>query len=129
MELRTISSGAQATVTSARTPAENMTGANTTTSSSAPPSQSAIQTINAVTQAANIPNMEQVKQAAHSVADSLKSMARGLEFEIHQDTQQIVVKIIDPETKEVIKQIPSEEVLRLAQSLDMATGRLIKASA
>lgn len=124
MELRTIGTSAQ---TAAKVTAEG--GAASPSVSVNPSSQAPTQTVNAVSQAANIPNMEQVKQAAYSVADSLKSMVKGLEFEIEQDTDRVVIKIIDPETRDVIKQIPSEEVLKIAKSMDMMTGKLLKATA
>lgn len=124
MELRTIGTAAQ---TAAKVTADS--GAASPSVSVSPSSQTQTQTVNAVSQAANVPDMEQAKQAAYSIADSLKSMTKNLEFEIEQDTDRVVVKVIDPETKDVIKQIPSEEVLKIAKSMDMMTGRLLKATA
>jgi flagellar protein FlaG len=46
---------------------------------------------------------------------------RALEFSIHEKTRDIMVKVIDTETKEVIREIPSEKILDIfANILEMA---------
>jgi len=40
-----------------------------------------------------------------------------------------VVKVIDQETKEVLRQIPTKEALEIAKSFDTAKGFLISQSA
>ena len=48
-----------------------------------------------------------------------------LSFRVDEATQEVVVSVIDPETKDVIRQIPPEELLRLAERLDSARGSLV----
>lgn len=43
---------------------------------------------------------------------------RALHFSVDQDSEQIVIKVMDSMTGQVIRQIPSEEMLRLARELD-----------
>lgn len=129
MELGAINNNAQAAATVPKTSAEGAVNNPSSTSAAAQPSTSPLQTANALKQTADVLNTEQVRQAAHTIADSLKSRARDLQFSVHEDLNRIVVKIIDPETKEVIRQIPAEEMLKLAKAIDTATGRLIKTSA
>ncbi|MGS2742048.1 flagellar protein FlaG [Halomonas sp. LS-001] len=51
---------------------------------------------------------------------------RGLEFEIRQESERVVTRVIDRESGDVIRQIPAEEVLRLAERLDeLQQGGLI----
>lgn len=51
---------------------------------------------------------------------------RGLEFEILQESNRVVTRVIDRESGDVIRQIPVEEVLRLADRLDeLPKGGLI----
>lgn len=46
---------------------------------------------------------------------------RALEFSVHEKTKEIMVKVIDVETKEVIREIPSEKILdMLANILELA---------
>jgi len=40
-----------------------------------------------------------------------------------------VVKVVDKETKEVIRQMPSKEVVELAKALDKLQGLMIKQTA
>ena len=62
---------------------------------------------------------EQVKKAMESIKKSLDSLAQssGLQFSIDDDLERVVVKVVDPETKEVLKQFPSEDAIALAKSL------------
>jgi flagellar protein FlaG len=48
--------------------------------------------------------------------------ASDIKFSIDQDSGRTVVKVVDRETKDVIRQIPSEEMLELAKALDRALG-------
>src|SRR5687768_12469516 len=63
------------------------------------------------------PSMSEVKQAAKQLETFMQSMNRYLEFRIDQDSGRTVVTVKDTTTGDVIRQIPSEEVLRLAQNL------------
>lgn len=48
-----------------------------------------------------------------------------LSFRVDDATKQVVVSVIDPETEDVIRQIPPEEMLRLAEKLDSTRGSLV----
>ncbi len=48
----------------------------------------------------------------------VQSVNRNLEFKIDKDSGRIVVKVIDAETDELIRQIPNEEALNIAKQLD-----------
>jgi len=43
----------------------------------------------------------------------------------YKDSQRIVIKVLDSKTKEVIKQIPPEALLELAESLKQIGGALV----
>ncbi len=49
--------------------------------------------------------------------DFVQSVQRGLEFDVNDDTGRMVVRVIDQETEEVVRQIPDELALRMAQNL------------
>ncbi|GAA3540210.1 flagellar protein FlaG [Zobellella aerophila] len=53
----------------------------------------------------------------------------GVEFELSDESSRVVVRIIDKESGTLIRQIPSEEVLRLAERLDELQGALLKLQA
>ena len=64
------------------------------------------------------PSREELQQAARQVQEKLQARASNLVFSLDEDSGQTVVKVIDAQTEEVIRQMPSEEMLALAQSLD-----------
>jgi len=53
-------------------------------------------------------------------------MAADLKFSVDEGTGIHVVQVIDQSSKEVIRQIPSEEVIHIANGLDQLQGLLIK---
>ena len=69
---------------------------------------------------------EDVREAAYKINKTLRTLASSnLEFSIDQDSGQTIVRVIDTETKDVIRQIPNEEALAIAKSLGKAQGLLI----
>lgn len=69
---------------------------------------------------------QDVDQAVQQMNDTLQALSQKLEFSVDKDTEAFVVKVVDKETKEVIRQIPSEDMLNLAKALDKLQGLLIK---
>jgi flagellar protein FlaG len=59
-----------------------------------------------------------VEAAAQQMQSFVSSMGRNLNFSIDGSTGYHVVRVTNPSTGEVIRQMPSEEVLRLAHSFD-----------
>jgi flagellar protein FlaG len=51
-----------------------------------------------------------------------------LDYSVHKPTGQIVVKILDGETGEVIREIPPKELLALAESMKELEGLLFNKS-
>lgn len=70
-----------------------------------------------------------LKEAVENINKSLKALSQDLEFSIDQDSNRTVVKVVDQSTKEVIRQIPSDEALEIAKALDTVKGLLIKQKA
>lgn len=68
----------------------------------------------------------QVKDAVNKVNEMVGGLARGLEFSVDDETNIRVVKVVDTESKEVIRQIPSEEILHIAEALDKLQGLLLR---
>lgn len=51
----------------------------------------------------------------------------GIAYEINRETKQVIVKVIDKDTKEVLRQIPPEEMVKLSSALRHAFGLLFHA--
>ncbi|HSB73568.1 MAG TPA: flagellar protein FlaG [Candidatus Methylomirabilis sp.] len=49
----------------------------------------------------------------------------GLVFEVSRDGRDLVIKVVDRNTREIIREIPPEEVQRLNRALDALVGRLL----
>jgi flagellar protein FlaG len=75
------------------------------------------------------PDRNTVEAAARSVREFVQPINSNLEFSVNDDTGQLVVRIIDRSTKEVIRQMPSEEMLALAKALDSIKGLFVKQTA
>lgn len=63
------------------------------------------------------PSADDVKRAAEQLETFMQSMNRYLEFRVDEDSGRTIVTVKDRTTGDTIRQIPSEEVLRLAQNL------------
>jgi flagellar protein FlaG len=71
------------------------------------------------------PTKEQVEQAAARVTEVLRGTTSRLEIEIDPDLHQAIVKILNGESGEIIRQIPSKELVELAKYLDEPKGLLV----
>ena len=68
-------------------------------------------------QARNEAQREQLDEAVSQLNDFVQTVQRDLQFEVDNDLGQTVVKVVDQQTQEVIRQIPDEVALRLAEKL------------
>ncbi|MDH4656354.1 MULTISPECIES: flagellar protein FlaG [unclassified Pseudomonas] len=70
-----------------------------------------------------------VEQAVSTIESFTQSISRNLSFTLDDSSGRVVVKVTDAASGEVIRQIPSEEALQLAESLEEARSLLFKAEA
>jgi flagellar protein FlaG len=75
------------------------------------------------------PSKGDVQEAVKKIEQVLSPAAQGLRFSIDSDTGINVVKLIDSQTQEVLRQIPSQEVIDISKALDKLQGLLVKARA
>lgn len=67
-----------------------------------------------------------LEQALKKLNDFVNTASRDLTFSVDKDTDIAVVKVVDRQTQEVIRQIPSEEVIQIAKVLDKLQGLLVR---
>jgi len=72
---------------------------------------------------------EEMQSAVSKLNDHIQIVRRNLQFSIDEESGRTVVKVMDAETEEVIRQVPSEEALKLAKHLEEIKGLLFKAKA
>jgi flagellar protein FlaG len=64
------------------------------------------------------PSRQQVEAAVEAINRSLQPSNNALSFSVDQNSDRIVVKVVDSTSGETLRQIPSEEVLAIAESID-----------
>lgn len=67
---------------------------------------------------------QEMQQSADKVQQMLAKAAPNLTFSVDRDSGRTVIKIVDPATHEVLRQIPAEEILRMDKNLDQMIARL-----
>jgi len=70
-----------------------------------------------------------VQESVEKLNEFIRPYVTSLQFSVDKDLGKVVVKIMDSETKEVIKQIPSEDVLELTKALGKVAGLFVKQKA
>lgn len=72
---------------------------------------------------------EQVDSAVTSIQSFVQNIRRDLNFSVDDSSGRVVVKVTDGASGEIIRQLPSEEALRLAESLEEVRSLLFRAEA
>lgn len=62
--------------------------------------------------------LQEVTKLAEKLKENIQNVHRDLVFSVDKKLGKIVVKVVDSQTHEVIRQIPSEEMLALAHNMD-----------
>ncbi|MCF5722103.1 flagellar protein FlaG [Pseudomonas syringae] len=65
-----------------------------------------------------------LEKAVTDIREFVQAAQRSLDFSIDDSTHRVVVKVIATDSGEVIRQIPSETALKLAQNLSSASHLL-----
>ena len=71
----------------------------------------------------------QVEDAVVTLQAFAQVVSRNLSFSVDDGSGQVVVKVVDSTSGDLIRQIPSEEALQLAEHLSDARNLLFKAKA
>lgn len=70
-----------------------------------------------------------VKQALEEINRFISPVNGDIEFAQDEDTGKTLVKIVDTQTKTVIRQIPTKEALEIAKELNRLQGLLVRETA
>ena len=73
--------------------------------------------VSVIDEAKVVKESDDLKQAVSQLNDFVQNVQRDLQFSIDKESGAMVVKVIDAKSEKVIRQMPSEETLRLARSL------------
>jgi flagellar protein FlaG len=76
------------------------------------------------------PKPEQIQKAIESMKQMIEAKApNSLAFSVDDSSGKTVVRITDAQTGETIRQIPSQELLDIARSIDKMQGMLLRGKA
>lgn len=70
---------------------------------------------------------ERLENSVSQLKDLVQSVQRDLQFSIDDFSGKTVITVLDSNTSEIIRQIPSDEVLALAKNIDSLKGVLFSA--
>jgi flagellar protein FlaG len=62
--------------------------------------------------------VHKIESVTRQIDSFLRSINRSLQFRLDESTGRMVVSILDSETGEVIRQVPGDEALRIAQDIE-----------
>jgi len=66
----------------------------------------------------------QLQKAVSKLNDYVQNLQRKLSFSVSAETGRTIIKVYDAETDELIRQIPPDETIRLAESIDVTSANL-----
>lgn len=67
--------------------------------------------------------------AVNKLNEFVAPALQTVEFAIDEQSERIVVKVVDTVTKKVLRQIPNDEVLAMSKTLDKLQGLVIRKTA
>lgn len=67
--------------------------------------------------------LESAKKAADEGNSLLQAVQRNLQFKVDDSTKELVVKIVDSDSGELVRQIPSEEMLAFIKRMKEMEGQ------
>jgi flagellar protein FlaG len=128
MEINQLTGRTSALSPSSPAPARNEAPAQTAGAQPATPYDAA-----RVNQADNVKKSavteKDVQQSIEAINRFLKPVSGDIEFSQDEDTGRTLVKIVDTQTKTVLRQIPTEEAVAIAKQLDKLQGLLVREKA
>lgn len=80
-------------------------------------------------QAETPPSRAELEAAMNNMQEFVQSVRRDINFALDDGNGRVVVKVTDATSGDVIRQIPSEEALKLAENLTEVRSLLFKAEA
>ena len=70
-------------------------------------------------------NAQRIESAVKRANNTMRMTKTSCQFQYHEETNRVSIKVIDKDTEEVIREIPSEEALELIQRMWEMAGILV----
>jgi len=72
---------------------------------------------------------ENIQTAARTIDTFVRDMGRSLDFQVDNASGKQIVRVSNPQTGEVVRQIPNEEAIQIARSLNYLQSVLVSIKA
>lgn len=72
---------------------------------------------------------ESIEAAAIKIQGFVSAMSRNLNISVDSASGKSVIRVVDPQSNEMVRQIPGEEALRLARTIDFLSSILVSQKA
>lgn len=118
MDVGKLSGGLSSPVLNSQTPSSPVEAGVLSSSDTRSPSVAAANGQVQQAQTQGEPAREELQGKVSDILSRVQMVQRDLNFSIDDSSGQVVVKVIDGESGKVVRQIPSEEMLELAERLD-----------
>jgi flagellar protein FlaG len=76
-------------------------------------------------EATSQPTREVVAKAAADIQQFVQSMGRNLSFSVDEVSGYHVVRVVNPSTGELVRQLPSDELLKIARDFERLNNVLV----
>jgi flagellar protein FlaG len=70
------------------------------------------------------PQPEEVKEAVKDIQDFVNTVTTDLRFTVDKETGRTIVSVVDSKTHQVVRQIPTEDIMKIARNIDRMQGLL-----
>lgn len=73
-----------------------------------------------------VPSPGEIEFAVKNINMALQKLSQNIVFSVDAESNRTIVKVIDRQTHEIIRQMPSAEALEISKALDRVQGLLLK---
>jgi len=71
----------------------------------------------------NVTSLDEARKLVEEGNKILDNVQRNLQFKVDDSTKRVVMSIVDKQTGETIRQVPSEDILALAKRMQESGGK------
>lgn len=68
---------------------------------------------------------DRIQKTVDTLNQAAANVDARVSFDYSKETKRVVMRIVDPDTNEVVRQVPSQEMIRLLERINEVTGLLI----
>lgn len=75
----------------------------------------------------NQESLEELQDKVTQLNEHMQTLNRNLQFRVDEQSGDTVVKVVDAETEELVRQIPSQELLDIRNAIEKYKGIILEA--